>query len=318
MSAEQKDAHQNRRLGVDLGGTKVEVAVLDEAGEFLFRERLPTPQGDYAGTVETIASLIKQAEDRLGRVDSIGVGTPGTTSPGTGLMKNANSVVLNDKPLKYDLETRLNRSVSMANDANCLALSEATDGAAIGARSVFGVILGTGVGGALVFDGQLIMGKNAIAGEWGHNPLPWASESEFPGPVCWCGQKGCIEQWLSGPAFERDYEAATRLSSKDQLPTDQSLTGAEIMAKVATGDEAARAALDRYIFRLARALAHLINIFDPEVVVLGGGMSNVAALYEGVPAHWDEFVFSDPIKTKLVAPKFGDSSGVRGAAMLKS
>ena len=307
MSADRKNLCQKPRLGVDLGGTKVEVAVLDEAGEFLFRERLPTPQGDYVGTIETIATLIEQAEERLGRVGSIGVGTPGTTSPGTGLMKNANSVVLNDKPLKYDLETRLNRSVSMANDANCLALSEASDGAAAGARSVFGVILGTGVGGALVFNGQLIMGQNAIAGEWGHNPLPWTREGEYPGPACWCGHHGCIEQWLSGPAFMRDYKTAS----------GQSLTGPEIIAAVQTGDVEARAALDRYTHRLARALAHLINIFDPEVIVLGGGMSNVASLYEEVPALWDEFVFSDPISTKLVAPKFGDSSGVRGAAMLK-
>lgn len=306
MSPDRKNLHQKLRLGVDLGGTKIEVAVLDGAGAFLFRERLPTPQGDYVGTIETIATLIEQAETRLGRVGSIGVGTPGTTSPRTGLMKNANSVVLNDKPLKYDLETRLNRSVSMANDANCLALSEASDGAAAGARSVFGVILGTGVGGALVFNGQLIMGQNAIAGEWGHNPLPWTREGEYPGPNCWCGHHGCIEQWLSGPAFMRDYQSAS----------GRSLTGPEIITAVQAGDVDARGALDRYTHRLARALAHLINIFDPEVIVLGGGMSNVASLYEEVPAIWDEFVFSDPISTKLVAPKFGDSSGVRGAAML--
>jgi fructokinase len=306
MSADRKNLHQKLRLGVDLGGTKIEVAVLDGAGAFLFRERLPTPQGDYVGTIETIATLIEQAETRLGRVGSIGVGTPGTTSPRTGLMKNANSVVLNDKPLKYDLETRLNRPVSMANDANCLALSEASDGAAAGAHSVFGVILGTGVGGALVFNGQLIMGQNAIAGEWGHNPLPWTREGEYPGPACWCGHHGCIEQWLSGPAFMRDY----------QSESGRSLTGSEIIGAMQTGDVKARAALDRYTHRLARALAHLINIFDPEVIVLGGGMSNVTSLYEEVPAIWDEFVFSDPISTKLVAPKFGDSSGVRGAAML--
>lgn len=296
------------RLGVDLGGTKVEVAVLDEADEFLFRERLPTPQGDYSGTIETIATLIQKAEQQLGRVHSIGVGTPGTTSPRTGLMKNANSVVLNDQPLKYDLETRLNRSVSMANDANCLALSEAQGGAADGADSVFGVILGTGVGGALVVNGQLIMGQNAIAGEWGHNPLPWTHEGEYPGPVCWCGHQGCIEQWLSGPAFMRDYQSAS----------GRSLTGAEIIAAVEQGDAEAKAALTRYTDRLARALAQVINIFDPEVIVLGGGLSNVAALYTDVPSRWDEFVFSDPISTKLVAPKFGDSSGVRGAAMLSS
>lgn len=294
------------RLGVDLGGTKIEVAVLDAAGGFLFRERLPTPQGDYAGTIENIATLIELAERQVGRVDSIGVGTPGTPSPRTGLMKNANSVVLNGKPLKYDLETRLNRPIAMANDANCLALSEARDGSAAGADSVFGVILGTGVGGALVFHGQLIMGQNAIAGEWGHNPLPWARTDEFPGPKCWCGHYGCIEQWLSGPAFMRDYHNAS----------GRSLTAPDIVAAVDDGDDQARAALDRYIHRLARSLAHLINIFDPEVIVLGGGMSNVAALYDAVPALWDEYVFSDPINTRLVAPKFGDSSGVRGAAML--
>lgn len=300
------------RLGVDLGGTKIEVAVLDAAGQFVFRERLPTPQGKYEGTVEAIASLVQRAETAVGGVDSIGIGTPGAISPRSGLIKNANSVVLNDKPLKQDIETRLNRSVSMANDANCLALSEARDGAAAGATSVFGVILGTGVGGALVFNGALIAGHNAIAGEWGHNPLPWPTADELPAPPCWCGKLGCTEQWLSGPAFARDYaQAAGRALSGAK-------SGADIITQAQAGDAAAIAALNRYTDRLARALAQVINLFDPEVIVLGGGMSNVGALYADVPLLWQPFVFSDAIDTRLVAPKFGDSSGVRGAAFLPS
>ena len=294
------------RLGVDLGGTKIEVAVLDDQGETLWRQRLATPQGDYTGTIETMATLIERAEADVGRMDAIGIGTPGTVSPRTGLMKNANSVVLNDRPLKGDLEQRLGRAVAMANDANCLALSEARDGAATGAKSVFGVILGTGVGGGLVIDGVLHAGHNAIAGEWGHNPLPWPEEGEFPGPTCWCGMKGCIERWLAGPGLARDFHAVTGREG----------SGHDVAVWAAEGDSDARAALDRYTHRLARALAHLINIVDPEVIVLGGGMSNVASLYEDVPRLWDRFVFSDPISTRLVAPQHGDFSGVRGAAML--
>lgn len=295
------------RLGVDLGGTKIEVAVLDDQGATLWRQRLPTPQGDYTGTIETMATLIEQAEADVGRMDTIGIGTPGTVSPRTGLMKNANSVVLNDRPLKGDLEKRLGRRVAMANDANCLALSEACDGAAAGAKSVFGVILGTGVGGGLVVDGQLHAGHNAIAGEWGHNPLPWPEEGEFPGPTCWCGMKGCIERWLAGPGLARDFQAVTGREG----------AGHDVAIWAGEGDPEAQAALDRYTHRLARALAHLINIVDPEVIVLGGGMSNVASLYEVVPRLWDRFVFSDPITTRLVPPQHGDSSGVRGAAMLR-
>ena len=297
----------SNRLGVDLGGTKIEVAVLAPDNHIHWREREPTPKGDYAGTVETMAALIERAERECGRADGIGVGTPGTISPRTGLVKNANSVVLNDRPLKADLEARLGREVLMANDANCLALSEsADDGAASGADSVFGVILGTGVGGGLVVDGRVLVGRNAIAGEWGHNPLPWAATDESPGPACWCGLNGCIEQWLSGPAFERDHAERT----------GESLSGEVIVARALDGDEAAQASLARYERRLARALAHVINLFDPDVIVLGGGMSNVERLYESVPRQWDEFVFSDPITTRLVAPRFGDSSGVRGAAFL--
>lgn len=283
------------RLGVDLGGTKIEVAVLDDQGATLWRHRLPTPQGDYSGTIETMVTLIAQAEVDLGPVDTIGIGTPGTVSPRTGLMKNANSVVLNDRPLKRDLEHRLGRPVAMANDANCLALSEAQDGAAAGAKSVFGVILGTGVGGGLVIDGQLHAGHNAIAGEWGHNPLPWPEDGEFPGPTCWCGLSGCIERWLAGPGLARDFQAATGREG----------AGHDVAVWAGEGDPEARAALDRYTHRLARSLAHLINIVDPEVIVLGGGMSNVASLYENVPRLWDRFVFSDPITTRLVPPQHG-------------
>ncbi|MFN2381200.1 MAG: ROK family protein [Guyparkeria sp.] len=297
----------SNRLGVDLGGTKIEVAVLDTENHIRWREREPTPQGDYAGTVETMAALIERAERECGPADCIGVGTPGTISPATGLMKNANSVVLNDRPLKADLEARLRCDVLMANDANCLALSEsADDGAAAGADSVFGVILGTGVGGGLVIDGRVLVGRNAIAGEWGHNPLPWADEAESPGPLCWCGLNGCIEQWLSGPAFERDHARQC----------GERLGGEEIVELASAGDALAEASMKRYEARLARALAHVINLFDPDVIVLGGGMSNVERLYEAVPRQWDAFVFSDPITTRLVAPRFGDSSGVRGAAFL--
>ncbi len=296
------------RLGVDLGGTKIEVAVLDADNAFVWRQREPTPQGDYEATVETMAALIERAQVEQGSVESIGVGTPGTISPRTGLIKNANSVVLNDRPLQRDLEARLGRQVVMANDANCLALSEsAEDGAAAGAGLVFGVILGTGVGGGLVVDGRVLIGRNAIAGEWGHNPLPWAiSPDEVPRPACWCGLTGCIEQWLSGPAFERDYAAHA----------GESLAGEQIAARAQQGDPPALEALKRYEHRLARALAHVINLFDPDAIVLGGGMSNVQRLYEHVPQIWDEYVFSDPIATRLVAPRFGDSSGVRGAAFL--
>ncbi|HSH84844.1 MAG TPA: ROK family protein [Guyparkeria sp.] len=295
------------RLGVDLGGTKIEVAVLDPDRRILWREREPTPQGDYEGTVATMAALIERAERECGPVLSVGVGTPGTISPRSGLIKNANSVVLNGRPLKRDLEDRLGRQVAMANDANCLALSEsADDGAAAGAGSVFGVILGTGVGGGLVIDGRVLLGRNAIAGEWGHNPLPWPRRDETPGPLCWCGLAGCIEQWLSGPAFEREYAELA----------GERLDGATIVARAAMGEERADRAIDHYAHRLARALAHVINLFDPEVIVLGGGMSNASVLYERVPLLWDRFVFSDPITTQLLPPQFGDSSGVRGAAFL--
>ncbi|HHQ69437.1 MAG TPA: ROK family protein [Halothiobacillaceae bacterium] len=303
-----------RKIGVDLGGTKIEVAVLDDQDEIIWRERVATPKGDYAGTIIAMVDLIKRAEADCGRVESIGVGTPGAISPATGLIKNANSVVLNDKPLKKDLEARLGRQIFMANDANCLALSETRGGAANGATSVFGVILGTGVGGGLVINGQVHTGANAIAGEWGHNPLPWVNEErELPGPQCWCGLRGCIEQWLSGPAFERDFAqhaSLTESAERDHVPAK------EIIQRADNQDKIALAAIERYEQRLARALAHMINMIDPEVIVLGGGMSNVDRLYEQVPRQWADYIFSDHVATRLVAPVFGDSSGVRGAAFL--
>lgn len=295
-----------RRLGVDLGGTKIEVAVLDAEGGFLFRERCPTPQGDYAGTIEAIVQLVSTAEAAVGSADSIGIGTPGTRSPATGLMKNANSVVLNHRPLRHDLAQRLGRPVVMANDANCLALSETHGGAADGAATVFGVILGTGVGGAMVVGGQVLAGHNGLTGEWGHNPLPWPSVTELAVPPCWCGKTGCLETWLSGPGFAADHRRHGGLQQ----------TAAEILQAAIAGDATANDSLARYLDRLARGLATVINVFDPEVIVLGGGLSNVAALYDAVPARWNDWVFSDPIRTRLVAPQFGDSSGVRGAAFL--
>lgn len=294
------------RLGVDLGGTKVEIIALDASGEVRLRHRVDTPKGEYTATLEVIAGLVTDAEQRLGCNASLGICTPGAVSPATGLLKNSNSVCLNGKPLLQDLQQRLQRDIRIANDADCFALSEATDGCAAGAASVFGVIVGTGTGGGLVINGQLLAGPNAIAGEWGHNPLPWAKDSELPGPDCYCGNSGCIETWLSGPGMERDY----------QQVTGRSLPGAIIAEQDKQGDAAASACLDRYIGRMARALASVINIVDPEVIVLGGGVSNIDRLYLDVPGQWGRYVFSDRVDTRLVKPLFGDSSGVRGAAWL--
>lgn len=294
------------RLGVDLGGTKVEIIALDASGEVRLRHRVDTPKGEYTATLEVIAGLVTDAEQRLGCSASLGICTPGAVSPATGLLKNSNSVCLNGKPLLQDLQQRLQRDIRIANDADCFALSEATDGCAAGAASVFGVIVGTGTGGGLVINGQLLAGPNAIAGEWGHNPLPWAKDSELPGPDCYCGNSGCIETWLSGPGMERDY----------QQVAGRSLPSAIIAEQDKQGDAAASACLDRYIGRMARALASVINIVDPEVIVLGGGVSNIDRLYLDVPGQWGRYVFSDRVDTRLVKPLFGDSSGVRGAAWL--
>ncbi|WP_298293591.1 ROK family protein [Thiomonas sp.] len=296
-------------LGVDLGGTKIEVAVLDAQGAFLLRQRCATPQGDYAATIEAIAALVEQADARLGRRLPLGVAIPGSVSPRSGLMRNANSTALNGRPLHRDLQQRLSRPVRLHNDANCLAISEAVDGAGQGQRMVFAAILGTGVGAGVAIDGSGWVGANAIAGEWGHNPLPWprlAAWGESPGPACWCGQRGCIETWLSGPAFAADHAARH----------GGMLAAPDIIAAMRAGDTAARASFIRYCDRLARALAHVINLLDPDVIVLGGGMSNVSELYAEVPQRWAHWVFADEVRTPLRPARHGDSSGVRGAAWL--
>ncbi|EME69668.1 transcriptional regulator/sugar kinase [Paramagnetospirillum caucaseum] len=287
------------RIGIDLGGTKTEAIALDLAGRELARERVATPKGSYDGTIATIRHLVEGLESRLGATATVGIGIPGTVSPRTGLIKNANSTWLIGKPLDRDLEAALGRPVRLANDADCFALSEATDGAGAGLATVFGVILGTGVGGGIVAHGRLLAGPNAIAGEWGHNPLPWPEDGERPGPACYCGRSGCIETFLSGPGLARDHGGG--------LTAEQ----------VARSDSpSAEAALARYEQRLARALAAVINVIDPHVIVLGGGLSKLERLYRNVPSLWRRFVFSDHVDTILRPPRHGDSSGVRGAAWL--
>ncbi len=297
------------RIGIDLGGTKIEGIVMQAGSRISHRLRVATPQGDYPGQVAAIAGLVARLERDCGRSGlHVGIGHPGAISPASGLIKNANSVCLNGRPLKTDLERALDRVVRMANDADCLAVSEQADGAAAGARSVFAVILGTGVGGGIVIDGRLLSGPNAIAGEWGHNPLPWPRPdwSEVPGPAHWDGREGPIEAWLSGPGLAADHERVTH----------EALPGEQIVERALAGDAAAGAALDRYEDRLARALASVINLLDPEVIVLGGGLSRIARLYKNVPALWARWVFSDRVDTRLVPALHGDSSGVRGAAWL--
>jgi fructokinase len=294
------------RIGIDLGGTKIEVIALNAHGEELFRQRVATPQNDYQKTLQVIVELIVAVEKTLDQTGSIGIGTPGALSPTTGLMRNSNSVCMNGKAVKQDLEKLLQRKIRMANDANCFALSEATDGAAKNASVVFGVIVGTGTGSGIVVNGNILTGPNAIAGEWGHNPLPWPMDSERPGPDCYCGKQGCIETYLSGPGMATDY---FRVSS-------DTLVANEIVLKAEQGDNLAEACLQRYEDRMARSLAHVINILDPDVIVLGGGMSNIQRLYTNVPDIWGDYIFSDKVFTKLVLPEYGDSSGVRGAAWL--
>lgn len=293
------------RIGIDLGGTKIEGIALGRGGRELARKRVPTP-GPYDTTIAAIRDLVASLESETGARGTVGIGMPGAISPATGLIKNANSVWLNGMPFDRDMAAALGREVRLANDADCFALSEATDGAGAGAETVFGVILGTGVGGGFVVHGRLLQGPNAIAGEWGHNQLPWMLPDELPGPDCYCGKKGCIEAWNSGPGFEAEY-----------LRTEnEALTTHEIVAAAEAGSRPARSALRRYSDRLARALSHVINLIDPHVIVLGGGMSNVTALYEEVPSRWGFYAFSDRIDTKLVRNVHGDSSGVRGAAWL--
>jgi fructokinase len=293
-------------IGVDLGGTKIEVIALDEDGRELLRRRRPTPRGSYDATIEAIAGLVELAERETGQRGTIGIGHPGAISPATGRIKNANSTWLNDRCLDRDVMARLDRKVAFANDANCLALSEATDGAGAGNEVVFAVILGTGVGGGVCVHGRVLVGPNAIAGEWGHNPLPWPNDEERPGPACYCGLHGCIETWCSGTGLGADHARVT----------GETLAGPEIIARAAAGDAAADATVRRYEDRLARSLASVINLLDPDVVVLGGGVSNVRRIYDNVAGRWQRHVFSDTVRTLLRPPVHGDSSGVRGAAWL--
>jgi len=298
------------RIGIDLGGTKIEAVALSRAGEEIARRRVATPR-DYAASLDAIAGLVRELDRAADEAGTVGVGIPGTLVPETGLVKNANSVWLNGRSLGSDLEQRLDRPVRLMNDANCFALSEATDGAAAGAHVVFGVILGTGVGGGIVVDGRCLLGANLIAGEWGHNPLPWPGAEEWPGPPCYCGKRGCVEAWLSGPAFERDHAEHTGLT----------LSGREIVRAAAGGDPGAAATLARYQDRLGRTLASLINVLDPDVVVLGGGMSNIPGLPDAAHALLPRYLFAagadaDPVATRVVHAVHGDASGVRGAAWL--
>lgn len=294
------------RIGVDLGGTKIEAIALDGIGRELDRRRVATPQGDYRATIEAVASLVQGVEHAAGSAGTVGIGTPGAPSRRTGLLRNSNSTCLNGRPLAADLEARLGRPVRIANDANCFALSEAVDGAAAGARVVFGVILGTGVGGGIVIDGQPLEGLNAIAGEWGHNPLPWPEAGELPGQPCYCGRSGCIETWVSGPGLAADHGRATGAR----------LSPPEIVARADAGDEACEASLARYESRVARGLASVINLLDPDVIVLGGGLSNPDRFYRNLPALLARHVFSDHVATPVVRNVHGDSGGVRGAAWL--
>jgi fructokinase len=294
------------RIGVDLGGTKIEAVALGDDGGELARRRVPTPRHDYEATLGTIVTLVNGIEQETRQLGSVGVGMPGALSPASGLVKNANSTWLIGRALDQDLSRALGRPVRCANDANCFALSEATDGAAAGARVVFGVIVGTGTGGGVVVDGRVLTGPNAIAGEWGHNPLPWPRDDERPGPACYCGKAGCVETFLSGPGLARDYRDATGLQ----------LDPPEIADRAERGEAAADAALARYEGRMARALAVVLNLLDPDVVVLGGGISRLARLYERVPRLLQAWAFSDRVTTPLRPPLHGDASGVRGAAWL--
>jgi fructokinase len=294
------------RIGIDLGGTKIEGAALDAGGAVRVRRRVPTPAGDYRGTIAAIVSTVAAIEREIGGQATVGIAMPGAISPATGLVKNANSTCLNGRPLQQDLETALARPVRLANDANCFALSEAIDGAGAGYDCVFGVILGTGVGGGIAIEGRILSGANVIAGEWGHNPLPWPQPDELPGPVCYCGRAGCVETFLSGPGMSADHRGHAR----------EDLDPAEIVRAAEAGDSDAGASLARYVDRLARGLAMVINLIDPDAIVLGGGLSAIAALYREVPQRWARYVFSDRVETRLLAPRHGDASGVRGAAWL--
>lgn len=294
------------RIGIDLGGTKTEIIALAEDGKELLRERAETASNDYRKILDTIGRLVSEAEHQIGTRCSVGIGVPGAVSLATGKLRNSNTTCLNGKPVFQDLKSLLNREIRLTNDANCFALSEARDGNAAKARVVFGVIIGTGTGGGIVVNGRVLVGPNAIAGEWGHNPIPWPREDELPGPKCYCGKHGCIETFLSGPGLTRYHN---ELHGKV-------LTADVIVQQASNGNHECLLTMDRYEDRLARSLAHVINILDPHVIVLGGGMSNIKQLYTSIPKLWGQYVFSDRVDTKLVPPKHGDSSGVRGAAWL--
>jgi len=295
------------RIGIDLGGTKIEAIALGDGGEELFRRRVDTPRGSYDGTIRAIAELVDAADAAAGEQGTVGIGIPGTISPATGVIKNANSTWLNGQPFDRDLATALGRPVRLANDANCFALSEATDGAAANAAGVFGVIIGTGTGAGVVVNRRVLVGANAVAGEWGHNPLPWPQPDELPGPPCYCGRSGCIETFLSGSGLQRaDAQASGRTG---RAP-------AEVARLAAAGETGAAAALEVYCRRMARSLATIINVIDPDAIVLGGGLSNIDRLYARVPELWGQWVFSDSVSTPLLRARHGDASGVRGAAWL--
>ena len=294
------------RSGIDLGGTKIEGAAIDACGSVCIRHRVVTPAQDYRGTIDAIIALISTIEQEIGTRAPVGIGIPGAVSPVTGLIKNANSTWLIGRPLQRDLESALRQPVRLANDANCFVLSEATDGAGAAMETVFGVILGTGVGGGIAIRRQILVGANAIAGEWGHNPMPWPTPDEVPGRPCWCGRSGCLETFLSGPALAMDHHC-------HYLRT---LSAPEIAEAAAAGDPESRATLERYMDRLARGLASVINVVDPDAIVLGGGLSSISALYEQVPRLWARYIFSDRVATPLRPPVHGASSGVRGAAWL--
>ncbi len=295
------------RIGIDLGGTKIEGIALDNAGMELFRHRIPTPQQDYAATLAAICDLVQKIEHQCHETGSVGIGIPGTISPATSRVKNANSTWLIGQLLQQDLEARLSRPLRIANDANCFAVSEATDGAGHDAHNVFGVIIGTGTGAGICIDRQPLIGCNAIGGEWGHNPLPWPQKNELPGRHCYCGKQGCIETWLSGPALTRTYQESGGQAQQKPM---------EIVEQAAQGHGLAEKVLQDYENRLARALASIINILDPDIIILGGGMGNISRLYKNVPRQWAQYIFSDQVDTRLLPPIHGDSSGVRGAAWL--
>jgi fructokinase len=294
------------RLGIDLGGTKTEIVALGDGGRVLLRERVPTPQQDYSACIAAMRDLVVAAESRLGRSGSVGVAIPGTISTKTGLVKNANSAALNGHPLDTDLVAALARPVRVANDANCFALSEATDGAAAGAAVVFGIIAGTGVGGGVCVDGRVLTGAHGIAGEWGHNALPRPHPNEVPGPPCYCGKRGCIESWCSGPALAAQFERKT----------GHACSAADIASQALAGDTAAAQIMQNFLDRFARAIAHIVNILDPDAIVLGGGLSNIEALYRELPQRVEVYAFTPEGPSRIVKNLHGDSSGVRGAAWL--